>query len=556
MTAKKSLKSKLRRLQHISFSVLVAVVMAVAVLPVQAFADDCSPLGECGEGTIGEQRLRIVQMYPNFIAEWQQVEGADHYNVYRGTELMQSGTETSFTDTTSPDGQYWFFFSIIYADGTESSPVSIQVKVDRTPPTINATVSPQPNSDGWIAASRVRVIFECSDASGIQQCDPSLTTFTTSGANQTVTGTAVDTVGNTSTKTVTINLDRTLPVVDSMAWSKDTIRETESATLTVNASDTYSGVSGGEYFIGNEDPGIGQATPLQMVDGKPTLSLSGLEPGSYTYWIRIRDLAGNWTQAASATLTVLPQISAPNLTSAARQPNDTVLLNWEPTENADHYNIYRDGVQIGTTQDTSFTAPALPDGTYYYYITGASADETYVSAPSNTIDVQIFTPPVTNVTTGGSRFLFPSSSNGDVLPGLGATNLNAATYSFNVSRAAGGVTSGSFTMSFNGGPVYCVILPMLPNCHQFSLSATGFSGMTFTGDNYSAGTFTGVANVKVDGLTTVNPFRVEGLDGNRIDTSTQDRVTIKVFAPGSNPDTDNPLYQVTATVGRSNVTVQ
>ena len=86
------------------------------------------------------------------------------------------------------------------------------VGVDNDWPNIQATLNPLPNSNGW-NNSDVNVAFTCSDAtSGIAICQASVI-VSTAGANQTVTGKAVDRAGNSATTSVKLNIDKTPPQV-------------------------------------------------------------------------------------------------------------------------------------------------------------------------------------------------------------------------------------------------------------------------------------------------------------------------------------------------------
>ncbi len=94
---------------------------------------------------------------------------------------------------------------------TSSISVTLRTVVpDNDPPVIQATATPSANSYGW-NNSNVTVSFACSDAiSGIASCsDP--VTVSSEGANQAVTGTAVDKAGNTGTTTVNVSLDKSSP---------------------------------------------------------------------------------------------------------------------------------------------------------------------------------------------------------------------------------------------------------------------------------------------------------------------------------------------------------
>jgi hypothetical protein len=83
---------------------------------------------------------------------------------------------------------------------------------DNTPPEITALITPQANENGWHNRDAT-VSFTCTDAdSDIVQCT-SPVTVATDGANQTVTGTAEDSAGNTNSTSVSVNLDKTAPTV-------------------------------------------------------------------------------------------------------------------------------------------------------------------------------------------------------------------------------------------------------------------------------------------------------------------------------------------------------
>ncbi|MGA5299891.1 Neogenin [Nucisporomicrobium flavum] len=89
---------------------------------------------------------------------------------------------------------------------------SVTVNVDRTAPSITATLVGEANGDGWFRTAPT-VHFTCVEAgSGLAAC-PEDTQVTTDGAGQTVIGTAVDKAGNTATASVVVSVDRTTPAV-------------------------------------------------------------------------------------------------------------------------------------------------------------------------------------------------------------------------------------------------------------------------------------------------------------------------------------------------------
>ena len=120
---------------------------------------------------------------------------------------------------------------------------SVTVNLDKTPPSITASVSPAPNANGWNNANPT-VTFTCTDAlSGVASCPPAAS-VATEGASQAVNGTATDLAGNSATATATVNLDKTPPSItasispapNANGWNN------ASATVTFTCTDALSGV--------------------------------------------------------------------------------------------------------------------------------------------------------------------------------------------------------------------------------------------------------------------------------------------------------------------------
>jgi fibronectin type 3 domain-containing protein len=69
---------------------------------------------------------------------------------------------------------------------------------------------------------------------------------------------------------VSVVHDTTAPVVGAPVLSVNPKRTTETSILSATATDAGSGVAGGEYFVGVNDPGPGQGPPDDRADRQAT----------------------------------------------------------------------------------------------------------------------------------------------------------------------------------------------------------------------------------------------------------------------------------------------
>lgn len=172
--------------------------------------------------------------------------------------------------------------------GNSASSNTINVKVDKTAPTISGSRLPLPNAAGWNNTDVV-VSFSCGDTlSGQASCGPTPVTVSSNGANQSVLGTAVDNAGNSSTDTVSgISIDKLAatvaytsasPAANAKGWNNTDV------TATFTATDTLSGFapSGALSVTGTS---VASAEGSNVTVGSPAFA----------------DLAGNSALAGAAS---------------------------------------------------------------------------------------------------------------------------------------------------------------------------------------------------------------------------------------------------------------
>ncbi|MCA1721008.1 MAG: hypothetical protein LC779_07915 [Actinobacteria bacterium] len=131
-----------------------------------------------------------------------------HYVLDAGVE--QSGTSVAIDQEGVHTLQYWSED----AAGNVEPKKSVEVKVDKTAPSISAFQTPLANGNGWNNTD-VQVHFECTDSlSGIASCTADQV-VATEGQDQGVDGTAVDNAGNSASASASVSVDKSDPSVSA-----------------------------------------------------------------------------------------------------------------------------------------------------------------------------------------------------------------------------------------------------------------------------------------------------------------------------------------------------
>jgi hypothetical protein len=148
------------------------------------------------------------------------------------------------------------------------------------------------------------VTFQCEDNdSGIATCSGPVL-VDTEGENQEVTGTAVDRAGNTASVTVTLNLDKTAPILSEYLPSDgDTLPDPE-VNLTGKIGDTLSGVAA----VTCDANGTSDEAVINegIVDDDVFACSLPLVPGSNVVTVEGADIGGNVTSSVLTIYHTLP----------------------------------------------------------------------------------------------------------------------------------------------------------------------------------------------------------------------------------------------------------
>ncbi len=180
------------------------------------------------------------------------------------------------------------------------------VDVDDTPPVVSGTPDRPANGNGWFNAD-VLIDWTAIDpqpSSGLPSHPPDTVAATEAASVVYTSALSCDPAGNCATGSLTLSIDKTPPLVTSIALDANPKAVSATATLSAGVSDELSGVSGGEFFIGT-DPGQGNGAAMTLAGSALTGIIDDSVPvGVYSVSVRSQDAADNWSEAATSILVV------------------------------------------------------------------------------------------------------------------------------------------------------------------------------------------------------------------------------------------------------------
>lgn len=209
--------------------------------------------------------------------------------------------------TAAGDGSHRIFYYAKDNAGNAEAPHTFDVNIDKTSPVITASISPLPNQYGWNNTD-VTVSFNCADGtSGVASC-PEAITVTSEGAGQVITGTAVDQAGNTTIVPVTVNIDKTAPVLNLAASPKVLWPPNHKMVNVLISGGVLDGASGALDVTFKVVDEYGSVQP-PLNDFNAAVALEAWREGNdrngriYTITAEVTDKAGN-VSTASTTVVV------------------------------------------------------------------------------------------------------------------------------------------------------------------------------------------------------------------------------------------------------------
>jgi hypothetical protein len=122
-------------------------------------------------------------------------------------------------------------------------------------------------------------------------------------------------------------------------------------------------------------------------NGYTTYMDTSVSEGSYNYYIRAVTAGGGMSDPSDAVTVVYARdITAPTGLTAHSPTNQAPALTWNTVSGVNHYDVYRDGNNIGSTTNTTYSDTSANEGSHGYYIKAVNA-ASMSSDPSNSVMV-------------------------------------------------------------------------------------------------------------------------------------------------------------------------
>ena len=171
-------------------------------------------------------------------------------------------------------------------------------------PGITGTVTPSPNAAGW-NSDLVTVSFQCTAAPNpVTSCSAPVTV--TDEGQHSITGTAVDSAGNTSTSVVVVKIDKTGAVISINAPGDRSVVASREIEITGTATDSLSGI----------DNVLCNRLPATLTGSSFTCRMA-LADGQNAFTVRATDKAEN---GSGSGVTVRSDMTAPLITIESPRP--------------------------------------------------------------------------------------------------------------------------------------------------------------------------------------------------------------------------------------------
>jgi outer membrane protein assembly factor BamB len=216
-----------------------------------------------------------------------------------GTYLWshQHGADSMGTPALAADGTLYVLDGAGILTAFSKTPVP-----DHTPPQVTGEASGTPTRQGWYNTNQTITwtSVDPSPSSGTPT-QPPVTIASTEGTHTYTSAPSCDPAGNCATGSLTLKIDKTKPMANSLTSSTFLPTHGVPFTLTATGSDSLSGIGGGEYFI-DTDPGVGNGTRMNASGNTAVASVNTQQTGLHLIGARLKDNANNWSSSTVYTI--------------------------------------------------------------------------------------------------------------------------------------------------------------------------------------------------------------------------------------------------------------
>lgn len=217
-----------------------------------------------------------------------------HHSLNGGAEVVTAGPSAIITLVA--EGVHSINYFAVDNEGNREASKTLTVRIDTAAPTISASASPGPNTNGWNNTD-VTISYSCSDISGGSGVDSAASSLgddvlSASGA---ASGTCVDNAGNSAAATKTVQIDKTPPAA-AITAPGDLSVNAVGVSATFSCTDVLSGMASCNGVLADGTT----STPDVDYPSTSGTTFTLTAAGVYTLIVAATDRAGN---AATATRT-------------------------------------------------------------------------------------------------------------------------------------------------------------------------------------------------------------------------------------------------------------
>jgi hypothetical protein len=309
--------------------------------------------------------------------------GLTGYNVYRDNGFLAQTSDIQYTESNLPNGSYQYHVTAIYGP-VESGPTTVvtaNIGIANPPSMLTASVNGNSVQLNWIAITDLGG-FIAYDVwrNGVDIADATVPAYTDSdlpNGNYSYQITARYTFGSsnpTNTQSVTVEVLYAPSALSYNVVDNDVFLSWNAAP---NNSSPRSFL-GYKVYRGTEQIAFVSGTNHTDPD---------LPNGSYSYYVVASYSSGD--SAPTNTVIVLMEVLYPAANLTYMVTGDDVVLSWNavPASGAtlQFYKVYRNGLMIAQTSQTTYNDLTLANGDYAYWVTAQYTSGE--SLPTNTVNV-------------------------------------------------------------------------------------------------------------------------------------------------------------------------